>query len=175
MSSSLYLRPEPGSFAAYFARYTDLVPDGDILRLLRLSAFDAIVWLEGIPADRWDYRYAEGKWSVKEVILHIIDTERIMACRALRIGRGDKTPLPGFEQDDYVPFSGAGDRTPESLILEFKAVREANAQLFEHLPAEAWDFSGTASNNPITVRALAYIIVGHELYHRAILRERYLV
>ncbi len=108
------------------------------------------------------------------MLLHIIDTERIFAYRALRVGRGDSTPLPGFDQDPYVITSGGNARTAESLVAEFEVVRAASLALFKHLPAKAWEEMGTASDSPTTPLAIAYIIAGHELHHVKIIKERYL-
>ncbi len=125
------------------------------------------------PPERWDFRYAPGKWSVKEILLHLIDSERVFAYRALCIARGEQTPLPGFEQDDYVPLSGAEGRSPESLLEEYRAVREATLSLFRHLPEESLTRIGKASDNPLSARAAAWIIAGHEVHHLRVIEERY--
>jgi hypothetical protein len=119
------------------------------------------------------HAYAPGRWTVKEVIGHIADTERVMAYRALRIARGDRTPLPGFEQDPYVAVAELNDRPLPELLAELAAVRAATVALFTGIPTAAWTRMGTASDAPCSVRALAYIIAGHELHHRALLHERY--
>ncbi|GJM36102.1 MAG: hypothetical protein DHS20C18_51030 [Saprospiraceae bacterium] len=167
-------RPQEGDCNPYFFTYIDKVEGHDILSALIANLPESIHLLESMPADKWDYAYAAGKWTIKEAILHIIDTERIMAYRALRIARNDKTALPGFEQDDYVPFSGANDRSPESLVTEWKAVREATVQQVKYFTDNMWAHRGTASNSPATPLALAYIIAGHELHHIGIIRDRYL-
>ena len=167
-------RPAADEYAPFYRGYVDQVPSDQILQALRLSAFDTVVFLENLPAGKWDFRYGPGKWTIGEAMLHVIDTERIFAYRALRIARGDSTPLPGFDQDAYVPESGAARRSPESIIAEFRAVREATLQLFENLDPVAWGRSGTASGHPVSVRALAFIIAGHEHHHRRIMVERYL-
>ncbi len=169
-----FTRPVPGDCAPYYEKYTNLVEDGDIVRILRLATFETIVLLENLTEEQWNSRYAPEKWSMKESMLHLIDTERVMAYRALRFSRGDSTALAGFDQDDYVPNSAADQRTSRSLIEEYQAVRNASVQLFKHLPAEAWERKGVASGHIVTVRALAYIIAGHELHHKNIFKTRYL-
>jgi len=171
---TLVSRPAADEYNPYYEKYISRVPDGDIVEQLTAQVSSTIALLESIPESKGDYRYAEGKWSVKESVLHVIDAERIFAYRALRIARGDKTPLPGFEQDDYVPFSRAAERTLHDIAEELGQVRQASVALFKHLDEEAVSRRGTASNNPVTPRALAYIIAGHELHHVRILRERYL-
>jgi uncharacterized damage-inducible protein DinB len=167
-------RPAADEYNAYYDRYITKVPDGDIVQQLASQVSSTIELLESIPESKGDYRYAEGKWSLKESVLHVIDAERIFAYRALRIARGDKTPLPGFEQDDYVKFSRGAERTLHDIAEELGQVRQASVALFKHLDEEAMSRRGTASNNPVTPRALAYIIAGHERHHVQILRERYL-
>jgi uncharacterized damage-inducible protein DinB len=170
----LVSRPAADEYNAYYDRYISKVPDGDIVRQLATQVSSTLELLESIPESKGDHRYAEGKWTVKESILHVIDAERIFGYRALRVARGDKTPLPGFEQDEFVPFSRAAERTLRDLAAELGHVRRASVALFEHLDEEAMSRRGTASNSPVTPRALAYIIAGHELHHVQILRERYL-
>ena len=170
----LLSRPAADEYNAYYDRYISKVPEGDIAQTLSAQLSATLAFLESIPESRGDYRYAAGKWTVKEVILHVIDAERIFAYRALRIGRGDKTPLASFEQDDYVPMSRASERTVRDLAEELGHVRRASIALFRHLDEEAMSRRGTASNYPVTPRALAYIIAGHERHHVEILREKYL-
>lgn len=167
-------RPNANEYNPYYETYVGKVGEGNIQTILSQQAQDIAAFFRGLSAERWDYRYAEDKWTIKEVLLHIIDTERIFAYRALRVGRGDSTPLPGFDQDPYVITSGANARTAESLVAEFEAVRAASLALFKHLPAKAWEELGTASDSPTTPLALAYIIAGHELHHVKIIKERYL-
>jgi uncharacterized damage-inducible protein DinB len=131
--------------------------------------------LEPLDEAQQLHRYAPGKWSVKDMLGHMIDTERIFAYRALRIARADATPLPGFEQDDYVAAAGTEACEWSELLEEFQHVRRASILLLRHLPEAAWMRRGVASNHPVTVRALAYIIIGHVTHHLDILRERYLV
>ena len=129
---------------------------------------------EEIPEDRLNYAYAEGKWSLAEALLHIIDTERIFQYRALCIARNDKTPLPGFDQDDYVPFSNAAKRSKTDLITEYKTVRDATISLFASFDDEALVRLGTTSGSKMSVRALGFIICGHQAHHVRVIQERYL-
>jgi uncharacterized damage-inducible protein DinB len=165
--------PPAGEFAPYYAKYVSLVPAGDLLaQLERQGRATAAAWRALTPAEA-AARYAPGKWSVAEVLGHIIDAERIFAYRALRIGRGDETPLPGFDQDRYAPAGAFDRRTPADIVEEFESVRRATLTLFRGLPAEAWMRRGSASDQPVTVRALAHIIAGHELHHLGVLRDKY--
>jgi len=168
-------RPGTGEYAPYYERYISLIPSDDIVTALERQAIDTKALLSALTSQQAEFRYAPGKWSVKEVLGHINDTERIMAYRALRIARSDKTPIEGFEQDDYVRIGNFGQRRLEELVEEFKAVRRATVALFGSLDAEAAFRRGIANKNEITPRALAYIIAGHELHHRRILQEKYLV
>ena len=168
-------RPNANEFNPYYQTYVGKVGEGNILSILEQQEAEMASFYESIPEDRWEYRYAEGKWTPKEVLLHIIDAERVFSYRALRVGRADTTPMPGFDQDPYVDTSAANDRTPASLIAEYRAVRQATLALFKNLPASAWDQLGTASDSPISPLALAYIIAGHEIHHSMITKERYLV
>ncbi len=132
-------------------------------------------FLNGIPSGKHEYRYAIGKWTIKEMLLHIIDTERIFAYRALRIARQDKTSLPGFDQDAYVEPSNANRRSFDSLLSEHKAVRQATIILFDSFDDTMLTATGTASNSTISVRAIGFIIMGHENHHCDIIKERYLL
>jgi len=165
-------RPESGEYAPYYERYVSLVPDGDILATLDRQSRDTVALLGPHHADG-DFRYAAGKWSMKEALGHVIDTERVFSYRGLRIARNDRTPLAGFEQDDYVKYGPFGQCTLAALLEEFTSVRQATLSLFRALDEAAWTRRGVASNNEVTVRALAYIIAGHELHHRRIFREKY--
>jgi len=167
-------RPAPGEYAPYYGRYIDLVPGEDPLHALREGAEETRRLLEPLPESRGDARYAEGKWSVKEVLSHVADTERVFAYRALRFARRDETPLPGFDQDVWVAGLSTSGRTLRSFREELRAVRGASLALFGNLDAEAWDRTGTANDVRMSVRAAAFVIAGHEIHHRNILRERYL-
>jgi hypothetical protein len=166
-------RPQSDEYNSYYERYISLVGSDDIIGLLGRQAPETAT-LFSSATDKADFRYAPGKWTVKEMLGHINDTERIMAYRALRISRGDKTPIEGYEQDDYVRDGNFSQRTLADLIEEFADVRTASLSLFRHLDAEAAMRRGTANKNEVSARALAYIIAGHELHHRRVLKEKYL-
>jgi hypothetical protein len=167
--------PEASEYAPYYGRYISLVTARDILRALEEQCSGTVALLSSLSERQGDYRYAPDKWSVKDVLGHVIDTERIFAYRALRIARNDKTPIEGFEQDGYVTAAGFGNRTLAGLIEEFSAVRRAGLLLFRSFDPEAWVRKGIASQKEISVRALVYVIAGHELHHRNILQEKYLL
>jgi hypothetical protein len=167
-------RPDVDEHAASFAEYVGRIGDDeDIVDVLVAQRNQLLAWLEAVAETRGDYRYAPNKWSIKEIVGHLCDTERVFAYRALRIGRGDKTPLPSFDDQDYVAEVRAGDRTLAGLAAEWGDVRQATIALFRNLPAAAWQRWGTASENPISVRALAYIIAGHVRHHLEVLEARY--
>jgi len=170
----LIRKPAPGDYAPFYEGYVSKVETDDIAACLIQQKADILAFLKGILWEKWAQAYAEGKWSLAEVVLHCMDAERIFAYRALRIARGDGTPLPGFDQDDYVPTSGAGTRTPASIVDEFAAIRDSTIHLFGNFSAEMWERRGTASNAEVTVAALAYIIAGHWEHHLRVIRERYL-
>jgi len=167
-------KPETGEFLPYYGKYIDLVGSGDVLSTLSRQMAETQALLRSLPASVSTYRYAPGKWSVNEVVGHLIDSERIFAARALRFARSDATPLPGFEQDDYVRNSTFDSYPLGELASELGSVRESTVFLFKHLNEDAWMRRGTANGAEVSVRALAYIIAGHELHHREMLRARYL-
>jgi uncharacterized damage-inducible protein DinB len=167
-------RPATDEYAPFYAGYVAEVPEGDALDLLRHQADTMVATLRSLPAAQWRHRYAPGKWSVAEVLGHITDAERIFAYRALRIARGDQTPLASFDENAYMPTAGFDERAPAGLLAEYVAVREATLALFRGLPAGAGDRRGVASGAGVSVRALLYIIAGHERHHLRILHERYL-
>jgi len=166
-------RPEPGEYAPYYDRYISLITGSDILGTLEAQRRQMLLLLSGRDESDGDFRYAPDKWSAKEVLGHVCDTERIFAYRALRISRADQTPIEGFEQDDYVE-NGPFARVPLAEIIEdYIAVRRATLTLLRNLNEAAWARRGVANKNEISVRALAYIMAGHELHHRRILEEKY--
>ncbi len=167
-------RPATTEFPSFYHGYVEEAEGADLRQALRISEERMRGALTGIRPDQEDHRYAPGKWSVKEVVQHVIDGERIFAYRALRFARNDSTALPGFEENDYVPASRCERRTIKDLLREYVAVREATTLLFESLPPDALDRSGTANERPITVRALGWVIAGHSNHHANILLERYL-
>jgi len=168
-------RPEPGEYEPYYDRYISLVRGSDILETLDSQRRQTMLLLCGRQESDGDFRYAPDKWSAKEVLGHVCDTERIFAYRALRISRGDRTPIEGFEQDDYVRNGPFAQRPLSELIEDYIAVRRATLTLFRNLDEAAWSRRGIANKNEISVRALAYTIAGHEVHHRRILEEKYFV
>ncbi len=166
-------RPKPGEYDPYFDRYISLIPGNDILGTLEKQLPKTVALLSERSEEDGSLRYASDKWTVKESLGHVIDTERIMAYRALRIARNDRTPLAGFEQDDYVRDGPFADLRLSDLIEELKTVRASTLALFRHLRTGDWTRRGVSNQREITVRALAYIIAGHELHHRNIFEERY--
>lgn len=168
-------RPQPDEYNPYYDRYISLVETGDIVNTLTTQGAETAAMLAAISESRGDYRYAPEKWSVKELLGHVIDSERIFAYRALRIARNDSTPMEGFEQDDYVRNGSFNQCSLSGLMEEFSAVRKTTVLLFAHLTPDAWQRRGVANHNPVSVRAIAWIIAGHELHHGRILRENYRV
>ncbi len=167
-------RPEKNEYAEFYANYVSLAGETDVVSTLRNQTDELRDLLVGISAEKENFRYAPDKWSVKELLGHIIDGERVFSYRALRISRGDQTPLAGFEENAYVANSNFSDSGFADLIEEFSLLRGANVLLFKNLTDEAWRRTGTASDATISVRALAFIMVGHVRHHTNILRERYL-
>lgn len=174
MTPQISQRPKADEFAPFYNAYVALVPDGDILETLEHQLTLTLDLLSGISEQQSDSRYAPDKWSIKQLVGHITDTERIFAYRLLRIARGDETPLPGFEQNDYVRYAAFDNCKLSELAREFELVRYSSLMLMRQLDARAWERTGTASETRISVRALAYIIAGHELHHVGILQQRYL-
>jgi uncharacterized damage-inducible protein DinB len=166
-------RSEPGEYAPYYERYISLVSGSDILGALDSQRRQTMILLSGRDEEDGDFRYAPGKWSAKEVLGHVCDTERIFAYRALRIARGDHAPIEGFEQDDYVRNGPFARRPLEELVEDYMAVRRATLTLLRNLDEAAWAQRGIANKNEVSVRALAYIIAGHELHHRRVLEQKY--
>jgi hypothetical protein len=167
-------RPATGEFAAYYGKYIELVKGDDILAALEQQITSTLALLRGLSEAQGNHRYEPGKWSIKEVVGHVIDAERIFAYRALRIARNDQTPLAGFEQNGYVESANFDAAVLADLAGELELVRRSNLAMFRQFGPEAWQRRGTASEHPVSVRALAYIIAGHELHHVALLRSRYL-
>ncbi|HET7112992.1 MAG TPA: DinB family protein [Pyrinomonadaceae bacterium] len=168
-------KPEPGEYAPYAIMYIGLLPDdGLILKHLDDNLRTTTQLMRSLPEEKLTYRYAEGKWTIKEILAHHIDDERIYAYRALRFARNDQTDLPGFEQDDYTIESGANERSLDDLLEDFAAVRKSTITLFNSFEDRVLKRSGVASGNVMSVRAIAYHIAGHELHHLNIIKERYL-
>lgn len=168
-------RPEPNDYAPYYGQYVELVPEDDVLGALESQSAETQRLLATIDDARASFRYAPGKWSVKEVIGHITDGERIFGGRMLSISRGDQQSLPGFDEKTYVANAGFDEWKIGDLAEHYALARRANIVLLRNLAPDAWDRRGVANNAPVTVRALAFITVGHERHHLRVLRERYLV
>ena len=167
-------RPQRGDAADYYFIYVDRVPDGDILELLATQGREVVAELRAVTDARSLHRYAADKWSIRDVVSHLSDCERLFQMRAFWFARGFDSPLPSFDQNVAVASARADDRGWSDLVDELAAVRARTIPFMRALPAEAWDRRGIASGNPFTVRALAYISVGHVAHHMTILRERYL-
>lgn len=161
-------------YAEYFFPYISVLGDVTLIEELEISLHEFIRFVQNIPMDKFDYRYAEGKWTIKEIIQHVIDTERIFAYRALRISRNDQTPLPGFDENDYVNNTQSNNRSLQDLLTELSAVRHSNIFLFKSFSNEQLERIGIASNAGISVRAIGFIIIGHQKHHQKIFEERYL-
>lgn len=166
-------RPESDEYAQYYARYVGLVPDADILDVLERQPGDLAGLGAPLAADREQFRYMPGKWSVREVIGHLIDAERVFGHRAFCISRGEQARLPSFDEKLYVAKSSYDQVRLTELIAEFAEVRKLNLTVLRRLGESGWTSSGIASDNPVSVRALAYIMAGHLLHHTLVLRERY--
>ena len=166
-------RPDPSEHAPYFSRYIDLVPESDILRALETQIDSTTAMLKSVDEERSKYRYADGKWTIKQVIGHMSDVERIFAYRALAIARGETNPLPGFDEDTYVRQGDFDSWTFADLVDALLIVRRSNVLMLRHLAPDAWDRRGVANDSPATVRALAYSMLGHERHHLNVLRQRY--
>jgi len=168
-------KPMAGEYEPYTIMYIGLLPDdGLILGHLRDNLENTVRFIRLLPKEKLTTRHAEGEWTIKEILVHIIDDERIYCYRALRFARNDKTELPGFEQEEYVPYSGANSRELEAIIEEFISVRKATITFFESLDEDALIRKGVGSGNIMSVRAAAYHIAGHELHHINSIKENYL-
>ncbi len=174
MPAKTLTRPSPTEYAEFYAGYVDAVSDGDVFATLRKQIADTLELLRTIGEDRAGRGYAPGKWTIKEVVGHIVDVERVFAYRALCFARAEAAPQPGFDQDAYVATAQFNRRTLASLSEELERVRAATVALFEGFGDEVWERGGMANDVPFTVRALPYIIAGHEAHHVAVIRERYL-
>ena len=165
-------RPSPAEYAPYYGQYVELAPEDDVLAALQTQLDDLLALLRPVPEDQGNVRHPPYTWSVKEVVGHMTDTERVFGYRALRFARGDATPLPGFDENAYARAADSDRRPLADLVSEFDALRRSHLGLFGGLPEAAWLRSGEANGNAVTVRALAYIIVGHARHHTTILRRR---
>ena len=173
MTTAFRARPDATEYAPFFHGYVTAVPEGDVVELLRSGGHELLETIRRIPEDRGGHRYGPDKWTIREVIGHLIDAERIFTYRALRFARGDQTMLPGFDENEFVKTAGSDQRTLSDLARELAAVRESTVLLFESLPDDAWIRKGNANGRDMSVRALAYVAAGHPRHHLRILRERY--
>ena len=159
---------------AFYKGYVKLVTHPDVLQALRISGYRTMELIHSIPELRADFRYAEGKWSIREVLCHMMDAERIFSYRALRFARNDKTALPGFDENEYAKYLNATGRSLTQIGDEMQHLRTSSVDLFESFNEEMLTRKGTASNNELSVVALGIIIAGHETHHCKVLKERYL-
>lgn len=167
-------RPQATDYAEYYGLYVDQVPEGNILELLSRGIDETRALLDGVPTEWESFRYAPGKWSVREVVGHMIDAERVFGYRALSIARGDAAPLPGMDQDQWARDSNAARRLLAEQLEEFELLRRAHVAMFAGFEDAAWQRRGVASGCEFGVRAFPYILAGHENHHRRVLEERYL-
>lgn len=168
------MRPDLSRVGSWYHNYINLVPEDELSQAFIKESISFVRFLETIPADKYDYRYAEGKWTIKEVLQHIIDSERVFAYRALRFARKDATPLPGFDENKFAAAAKADTRNWDKLVEEFKVVRRSSELLFNSFDEEQLDSNGIASNSPNYVLAVGFIIIGHAIHHQKIVKERYL-
>jgi hypothetical protein len=167
-------RPTETEYAPYYQDYVNQLSESDVMSVLRSELDDLDVLLARVPAEKETYAYAQGKWTIREIIGHLIDGERVFGYRALCIARGETQNLPGFEQDDYLRTAPYKYIDLEDLLSELRLVRLSNIAMFRSLDEEAWNRVGTANNNAVSVRALAFIMAGHLRHHMKVLQERYL-
>jgi uncharacterized damage-inducible protein DinB len=174
MRGSTSIRPTPGEYAAFYAGYVDLVPDGDVLETLEQGRKDTTQVLGGLSEAKAAHRYAPGKWSIKGVLGHVVDAERVFTYRALWFARGGQDPLPGWDENAWAAESNFDAQTLKDLLHHYDAVRDATLALVRALPEATWTRTGTANNKPVSVRGLIWVTAGHERHHLKILKERYL-
>ncbi|RKS20303.1 DinB family protein [Flavobacterium endophyticum] len=171
MKTSQLLQTE---YAPYYATYISKVEEADLVEELEISVHEFIKFVQNIPLDKYDYSYAEGKWTIKDIIQHLMDSERIFTYRALRIARNDKTPLASFEENEYAAIAGANQRSIRDLLTELAIVRQSTIALFKTFSEDVLKRIGVASGYDVSVRALGVIIIGHQKHHQRIFMERYL-
>ena len=167
-------RPDLSRVPVSFHNYINQVPEDDLTKSFKIQSEDFIRFLENIQPDKYDYRYAEGKWTLNELLQHVIDAERIFCYRALCFARKDATPLPSFDENSYAENSKAQNRNWNDLVEEFKAVRKATEYLFSSFDKEQLDSSGVSNKNPNYVLGMGFITIGHTIHHKKIIEERYL-
>lgn len=168
------MKPKEGDFSEYYRYYIDLVEHDNHIAALKDNCDRVVKFLKSIPKKKQNHRYAKGKWTPAELVVHLMDAERVFAYRALRISRGDQTELPGYDHDSYVPAAKVDDRKWKSIIKEYEAVRRATLALYRNIPKESLDKGGICSGARQTVRAIGYIIAGHELHHMKVIQKKYL-
>ncbi len=166
-------RPHTAEAAPYYFKYIDLITSDDIVPAIQAQKDETVRFLEGISEEKSLYAYAPGKWTIRELLNHVNDGERVFLYRAFWFARGFQDALPSFEQDVAVQFAQANQTSWAQLVAEFKTVRWATITFFQNLPDEAWSRTGVASDNEVSVRAIAYIIAGHVTHHTHVLREKY--
>jgi uncharacterized damage-inducible protein DinB len=169
-SSNLPVHEYPNFYTAYISTLDNV----QLFEDLEISVHEFIKFVQNIPMDKFDYRYADAKWTIKEIIQHLIDSERIFAYRALRFSRADKTPLPSFDENQYVSNTNATHRSIQDLLTEMAVVRQATLSLFKSFNPDQLEFMGNASGKDVSVRAIGFIIIGHQKHHQKIFQERYL-
>lgn len=167
-------KPKEGQYKPAMSFYIDLVNDDFQLYKLKINYEEFRSFIMSLPKERLEYRYREDKWTIKEILVHIIDTERIFAYRSLRIARNDQLDLRAFDQELYVPHSNANARSVENILEEYEAIRKSTFLLFTSFDENAWNRIGSSDAHPLSVRAALYIIAGHELHHFNVIKERYL-
>mgnify|MGYP005811825511 CR=1 FL=1 len=168
------MRPDLSRVGSWYHGYINLVKEDDLLEAFTRGSTGFLRFLDTIPTEKFDYRYAEEKWTIKEVLQHVIDAERVFSYRALRFSRKDSTPLPGFDENSFAANAEASRRTWADLVEEFTVTRRSSELLFRSFSEEQLEANGVSSNSPNYVRALGYILIGHALHHENIIRERYL-
>jgi uncharacterized damage-inducible protein DinB len=167
-------KPVSTEFPSFYKRYIELVPEGDLVEMMAISQQKAALMVQNLSQDQLAFRYAEGKWTIKDIIVHLSDTERVFAYRAMRIARKDKTSLPSFDENNFAWNAHANNRDIRDILREYKAVRMATIELFKTFSEENLLEIGNVNNNPMSTRAMGYAILGHTLHHLNIIKERYL-
>ena len=161
-------------YADFYKSYIEALDNVELIEELEICLHEFIKFVRNIPMDKFDYQYQDGKWTIKEIIQHLIDSERVFGYRALRISRNDKTPLPGFDENSFVDNSNGKERSLQSLLTEMAVVRQSTLSLFNSFSQEQLLNIGIASNKEVSVRAIGFIIIGHQKHHQKIFSERYL-
>ena len=169
-----WTKPDASSLSAYQRGYIDLVPSGDLTEILEKNLQNALSLVSSLGSEKLSFRYAPGKWSIPQILVHMIDTERIFSYRVLRISRGDQTPLPGYEENDYAAASRADERDFKDILEEYSSVRKATLSLFKSLSAEDLLRKGISNGKEISAGALCYMLTGHEIHHCKVIKDKYL-